>query len=172
MTQKDYIIRIAEDVGRALAQIIYHKEIQDYQGALSIIDELFRQTVGASSDFLHVISEETLLAMLTLLGVLNVEKALLIATLLKAEGDIFEVQGHPDEAYESHLKSLNLFLEILLRDDNLHDLRISTEVEDLLTRLDTYELPLHTRRHLFQLYVCTFLREDSSKGHYVVSRKW
>src|SRR5207244_12170154 len=90
MTQKDYILRIAEDVGRALAQIIYHKEIQDYQGALSLMDELFKQTVGAGSGFLHAISEETLLAMLTLLGVLNVEKALLIATLLIAEGDIYD----------------------------------------------------------------------------------
>src|SRR5207248_1739056 len=49
MTQKDYILRIAEDVGRALAQIIYHKEIHDYQGALSLIDELFKQTVGMGS---------------------------------------------------------------------------------------------------------------------------
>jgi hypothetical protein len=32
LIQKDYILRIAEDVGRALAQIIYHKEIQDYPG--------------------------------------------------------------------------------------------------------------------------------------------
>ena len=31
MTQNDYILGIAEDVGRALAQIIYHKEIQDYR---------------------------------------------------------------------------------------------------------------------------------------------
>ena len=45
MTQKEYILRIAEDVGRALAQIIYHKKIQDYQGALSLIDELFKQTL-------------------------------------------------------------------------------------------------------------------------------
>jgi len=36
MPQKDYILRVAEDVGRALAQILYHKEIRDYQGALSL----------------------------------------------------------------------------------------------------------------------------------------
>ena len=153
MTQKDYILRIAEVVGRALAQIIYHKEIQDYQGALSLIDELFKQTVRAGSGFLHAISEETLLAMLTLVGVLNVEKALLVATLLKAEGDIYEDQDSPDESYESYLKSLNLFLEILLCDDNLHDLHVSPEVEDLLGKLEAYELPLHTRRLLSQLYV-------------------
>ncbi len=27
MPQKDYILRVAEDVGRALAQIIYHKDM-------------------------------------------------------------------------------------------------------------------------------------------------
>ena len=153
MTQKDYILRIAEDVGRALAQIIYHKQIQDYQGALSLIDELFKQALGAGSSFIRAISEETLLAMLTLLGVLNVEKALLVATLLKAEGDIYEDQGNPEAAYDSYLKSLNLFLEILLCDDNVHDLRVSTEVEDLLGKLETYELPQNTRRLLFQVYV-------------------
>ena len=158
MTQQDYILRVAEDVGRALAQIIYHEEIQDYQGALSLIDELFKQTVGMGSGFIHAISEETLLTMLTLLGILDVEKALLIATLLKAEGDIYEDQGNPDKAYYSYLKSVNLFLEIVLRDDNLHDLRCSSEIEDLLGKLEAYELPLNTRRLLFQLYLCAFLK--------------
>ncbi len=152
MTQKDYLLRITEDVGRALAQIIYHKKIQDYQGALSLIDELVKQTLGASSSFIHAISEETLLAMLTLFGILNLEKALLVATLLKAEGDIYEDQGNPDAAYDSYLKSLNLFLEILLRDDNLHDLRVSPEVVDLLGKLEEYELPLNTKRLLSRYY--------------------
>src|SRR3989442_9709938 len=112
MTQQDYILRVAEDVGRALAQIIYHQDMRDYQGALSLIDELFKQTIGAGSGFIHAISEETLLAMLTLLGVLDVEKALLIAKLLKAEGDIYEDQGNPEAAIESYRKSLNQFPEI------------------------------------------------------------
>ena len=86
--------------------------------------------------------------MLTLLGILNIEKALLIATLLKAEGDIYEDQGHPDAAYESYLKALDLFLEIVLRDDHLQDLRVSPEVAYLLGKLEAYELPLETRRLL------------------------
>ena len=158
MTQKDYILRVAEDVGRALAQMLYHKEIQDYQGAFSLIDELCKQTVGMDSGLIHAISDETLLAMLTLYGVLNVEKALLIATLLKAEGDIYEEQGNPDAAYESYSKSLNLFLEILLCDDHLHDLRCSAEVEDLLGKLEAYDLPPNTKRLLFQLYLWAFLK--------------
>ncbi len=158
MPQKDYILRVAEDVGRALAQIIYHQDMRDYQGALSLIDEVCKQTVGAGSGFIHAISEETLLAMLTLLGVLDLEKALLIAKLLKAEGDIYEEQANADAAYESYLISLNLLLEIVLRDDYLHDLRVSPEIEDLLGKLEAYELPPDTRRRLFQLYLCAFVK--------------
>lgn len=150
MPQKDYILRVAEDVGRALAQIIYHKKIQDYQGALSLIDDLLKQAVGMGSGFIHSVSEETLLAMLTVLGILNLERALMAATLLKAEGDVFVDQGNPDAAYYSYLKSLNLFLEIVRRDDKLHNLRCSPEVEDLLDKLEAYELPLNTRYLLFR----------------------
>jgi len=158
MPQKDYILRVAEDVDRALAQIIHHKEIQDYQEALSLIDELFKQVLGAGSGFIHAVSEKTLLAMLTLLGLVNFEKALMIATLLKAEGDIYEDQGNANEARGSYLKSLNLFTEILLSDDNLHDFRCFVEVEDLLGKLEAHSLPLDTRRLLFQLYLCAFLK--------------
>ena len=152
MPQKDYILRVAEDVGRALAQIIYHEKIQDYEGAHSLIDDLLKQSVGMGSGFIHAVSEETLLAMLTVLGILNLEKALMVATLLKAEGDVFVDQGNSDAAYYSYLKSLNLFLEIVLRDDHLHDLHITPEVEDLLDKLEAYELPLDSRRLLSQYY--------------------
>jgi len=152
MTQKDYMLRIAEDVGRALAQILYHKEIRDYQGALTFIDELLKQTVGMGSGLIHSASEETLLFMLTLLGTLDVDKVFMVATLLNAQGDIYEDQGDPESAYYSYLKSLNLFLEISLHDDNIHNLRSFPEVEGLLSKLDEYDLPLNTHRLLFRYY--------------------
>ena len=158
MLQNDYILRIAEVVNRALAEIIYHQDMRDYQGAFSLIDEVCRKAVGTDSDFIHAISEEMLLAMLTVLGVLDLEKALLMAKLLKAEGDIYEKQGNLDAAYESYLISLNLLLEIVLRDDHLHDLHVSPEIEDLLGKLEAYELPANTRQLLFQLYLCAFLK--------------
>jgi hypothetical protein len=58
MTQNDYSLRMAEDVGRALAQVISHKEMHDSQGSLALIDALFKQAVGAGSGLIHAISEE------------------------------------------------------------------------------------------------------------------
>ena len=152
MAQRDYILRLAEEIGRAFAQILYHKQIKDYQGARNFIDEQYRQTLGMGAGFIHSVPEETLLAMLTSLGTLNAEKCWLLATLLKAEGEIYEEQGNDDESYYCYLKSLNLFLEVLLLDDKISDVDHVPELEGLLYKLHDYELPTTTELKLLQYY--------------------
>ena len=149
MSQRDYILRLAEEVGRALAQVIYHRQRQDYQGALNFIDEQYKQTLGMGAGFIHSAPEETLLAMLTSLGALNTEKCWLLATLLKAEGEIYELQKNENDSYYCYLKSMNLFLEVLSLDKSLSISEPVAEVEGLLYKLEAYELPLHTRQLLF-----------------------
>ena len=152
MTQRDYILRLAEEIGRAFAQILYHKQIKDYTGALNFIDEQYRQTLGMGAGFIHSVPEETLLAMLTSLGRLNTEKCWLLATLLKAEGEIYEEQNNEAESYYCYLKSLNLFLEVLILDGNVSDVDYVPELEGLLYKLHDYELPVKAELKLLQHY--------------------
>ena len=70
----------------------------------------------------------------------------------------YKEQGNADAAYESYLISLNSFLEIVLRDDHLHGLHVSPEIEDLPGKLEAYELPPDTRRRLLHLYLCAFVK--------------
>jgi tetratricopeptide (TPR) repeat protein len=152
MIQRDYILRIAEDVGRALARILYRREVKDYQAAFGFIDDQLKQTVGMGLGFIHSVSEETLLSMFTSLGRVDVDKILFIAILLKTEGDIYVEQGSADESYYSYVKSLNLFLEVLLLNGTSHSSGGFPEVEELLGRLEEYELPRETEHLLFGYY--------------------
>ena len=152
MAQRDYILRLAEEIGRAFAQILYHKQIKDYAGALNFIDEQYRQTLGIGAGFIHSAPEDTILAMLTSLGTLNTEKCWLLATFLKAEGEIYEEQGNEDESYYCYLKSLNLFLEVLLLDDKISGADYVPELEGVLFKLHDYELPTKTELKLLQYY--------------------
>jgi tetratricopeptide (TPR) repeat protein len=152
MTQRDYILRIAEEVGRVLAQVIYKKQREDYQGAHAFIDEQFRQMLGMGAGFVHSAPEETLLAMLTSMGELDTEKCWLAATLLKADGEVYEAQGNEDESYYSYLKAIDLFLAVLTSDDELHRLDPVPEVEGLLYKLSNYDLPVRTKSLLFRYF--------------------
>lgn len=152
MTQRDYILRIAEDIGRVLAQVLFHQQKQDYQGAHAFIDEQFRQILGMGAGFIHSAPEETLLAMLSSFGHLDIERCWLLATLLKADGEVFEAQDNENESYYSYLKALDLYLTALVGDGELRPLDAVPEVEGLLYKLSAFELPNRTKKLLFSYF--------------------
>jgi len=152
MSQKDYILRIAQELGSALAQVLYNRQIKDYTAAHKLIDEQSKQIFGMGIGFMRSVPEETLLSMLTSLDTLDTEKCWLLAILLKAEGDIYEEQGNASESYYSYIRSLNLFLEVLLLGTSSGDRSIVPEIDDLLSRLSDYDLPIKTRLLLFRYF--------------------
>lgn len=152
MTQRDYILRIAEQVGRVLARVLYDRQQEDYQGAHEFIEEQFRQMLGMGGGFVHSAPEETLLAMLTSMGVIDTEKCWLLATLLKADGEVYEAQEDENNSYYSYLKAINLFLAVLTSDRELHRLDPVPEVEGLLYKLSNYDLPGRTKALLFRYF--------------------
>lgn len=155
MAQRDYILRMIEEMSRVVAQIVYQREIKDYQATHELIDEQFKQTLGMGSGFLHSLPDETLLSMLTTLGSLNVEKCWLVALLLKAEGDLYADEQDESKSYYSYLKSCNLFLEALYDQNQQKDIEKIAEIEELLEKLEEYELPLRTRQLLFWYFEYT-----------------
>jgi Family of unknown function (DUF6483) len=152
MSQRDYILRIAEEVGRALAQVLYNRQIHNYAAAHSLIDEQCKQAFGMGIGFMRSVPDETLLSMLTSFDTLNTEKCWLLAMLLKAEGDIYQDQKNASESYYSYVRSLNLVLEVLLLDTSPGATGTPPELEDLLSWLSDYELPIRTRLLLFRYF--------------------
>jgi hypothetical protein len=150
MSQRDYILRIAEEFGRALAQVLYNRQIKDYVAAHKLIDELCKQAFGMGIGFMRSVPEETLLSIFTSFDTLDTEKCWLLAIFLKAEGDIYQDQGNTSESYYSYIRSLNLILEVLLRDTTHSSKVVVPELEDLLSILSDYELPTKTKLLLFQ----------------------
>jgi len=152
MSQSDYILRIAEQVGRALAQVLYKQERRDYQGAFTFIDEQYKQMLGMGAGFIHSAPEETLLAMLTSVGELDTEKCWLLATLLKAEGEIHQLQENENDSYYCFLKALNLYLEVLSTGTSFDHIDQVAEIEGLIYKLADYDLPQHTQEMLFRYF--------------------
>lgn len=149
MINKDYILRLAERLGGLLARIIFLREANQQQEALILIDEAFRQATGLTTGLINALSEERLLGMLSAQGVLNVELCFYIAALFKAEGDVYASLDKQNESYYRHLKALNLFLELFLRGKSIDDLDLFPNIDDLVEKLEAYELPLPTNRKLF-----------------------
>ncbi len=153
MINKDYILRMAEKIGRSLAIILGLRQYNQHEEALIYIDDLLLKTVGLTSRFINSISDQTLVATISPLGVLNVDACLWIASLLKAEGDIYEEDlDKTNESYYRYQKALYLFLEVVLHEHIPADADLYKDIEQLLKKLEDYELPLPLKNKLFAYY--------------------
>jgi Family of unknown function (DUF6483) len=152
MINKDYLLRMAEKVGRALATIIGLRKYNKDEEALIYIDDILLKTVGLTSRFLNALSEEMLVKTISPLGTLNVEACLWIASLLKAEGEIYESQDNAQASYHRYHKALYLFLTLILHEPVADDSDMYSEVDTLINRLEDYELPMPTKNLLFAYY--------------------
>jgi hypothetical protein len=155
MVNKDYVLRLAERFGRMLAIIMGLRKYNKHEEALLAIDDYFLQTLGLTTGFINSASEEMLLSMISPLGVLNVEKALWLAVLLKEEGDIYLELDKPDESYYRYIKSLFFFTEAALRSNDVKDLDLATPIDDILKKLADFELPLPLKNKLFRYFELT-----------------
>jgi len=153
MINKDYILRLAEKIGRALAIILGLREFNRYEEALIYIDDLLLKTVGLTSRFINSISEETLVKTISPSGVLNMDACLWIASLLKAEGEIYDENlENTTESYYRYHKALYLFLAVVLHEHITADADLYVDIEQLLKKLEDYDLPWTTKSKLFAYY--------------------
>jgi len=152
MINKDYILRLAEQIGRSLAIILGLRKYNQQEEALIYIDNVLLKTTGMTSRFINSLSEEMLLQIFSPMGILNVEACLWTATLLKAEGEIYAEMGKSDESYYRSVKALHLFLAALRHEHVADDSELHGYVRDLLKKLDDFELPASTKQLLIGYY--------------------
>ncbi len=152
MINKDYILRMAEKFGRALAIILRLRQYNKHEEALIYADDLLLQMTGLTSSFINSVSEDMLIQAISPLGMLNVEKCLWIAVLLKAEGEVYEAMGTSNESYYRYLKSLNLYLLALFQEVTMQDTELQSDIDELINKLVDYQLPVATLEKLFRYY--------------------
>ena len=152
MVNKDYLMRQIELFTRRLTILLGLRQYNKFEEALIYVDDLYLQMLGMTSHFVNSLSENMLLEMISPLGVLNADKCLWLAVLLKAEGDIYNDQRQETKSYYRYLKSLFLFLSAFSFEKTLRDTQLGTELVTLLDKLEQYELPLPTSKQLFVYY--------------------
>ena len=157
MLQNDYIMRLITQFINAVALLRRYQKAEEYEKALQTTGDTFTKLFGVGSDFFNSLSEENLINLLHTGGVLDRDKTVIIAALLKIEGDVYDAQEKSDESFHRYLKSLHLYLESYLYDNpGARPQSVPADyygdVEELLRKLDGYELPQYIKNRLWQYY--------------------
>lgn len=138
MFQRDYILRMIEQITQIIATQIFRLKKEDkQQEILTVIDELYARLSLPQSKLIDLLSLEQLISMLSVNDEPDPLKISVVADLLQEEGEAYLQLQDESRGYSKLVKSLSLRLY-------LHELNESSEVaepiEDTLEQLKPYDL--------------------------------
>ncbi|MCA0756681.1 hypothetical protein KP806_16615 [Paenibacillus sp. N4] len=153
MFQRDYFMRMIEQMTEAVGQILQLGRERKHEEALLLIDDLLEKKFRLSSKLIRSLSDGDLIKMMSTNGILETGQLQAIALLLKQEAIISADLGREDDAFAANVKALQLFIRLSLAgaEPTLADPR--EQASELLETLRPYELPIPAKRLLVEWHV-------------------
>ena len=157
MYEKDYLKRIIQQAahlaGTKIAQILGLIEEKEYLNAIEQLDGAFMSFYGMDSSMLKILSADTVIDTLTSE---NEEpdpaRLLVLAELLKLEGDAYLGEDNPAEASRSFHASLDLYLSVAERTGITENRLENSHVAELATFLKKSSFPNALQLRLMKYY--------------------
>jgi len=152
MINRDYILRMIEQLSRFLSRALLMKDAKEYDPAVLEVKKAGKMFLGLNPEAMEALSDSDLIHLWRVAHDLDAEKCALAAQIFKAEGEIYEDRGDNDKAVASYVKALSLLTETInfLKEKIPHELIAS--VDFLSEHLDFTSLPFPLRQKVFVTY--------------------
>src|SRR5512138_1788580 len=98
MYEKDYIMRMIEQMIKVLLEIFGLRQAGSFEEAFEVIDMTLEKYTGLSSKMIDEFDSNSLIAYLSPGGNLNHERCFVTGVLLKEEGDVLFASNKTSEA--------------------------------------------------------------------------
>ncbi len=152
MIERDYILRMFKLLGQALSRILFLKEIEKYDDALTEIDNATQTLLGLNIDIIERMPVSGLKDILGSDPELLHSRLYTAGALLKEKGQILELQEKHDQVASMYMKSLCLFMEEMPVFENLDYKKRVETIDFVIDRLSEYEIPIELKKRLAVYY--------------------
>lgn len=110
MLTDDYIIRMINQAIDVLIRVINLKASGEYQQAQQLIEQSLEQLIGLRIDLLQSLDDQNILGTLSMNGIPDANRILLVADLFKEEGDVLASQNMVTSSIRSYQRALYFYL--------------------------------------------------------------
>ena len=152
MITRDYFLRMIHQLAQVIAKVLKLSEAKQHDEALEEIQRSSKQLLGIDLRFLTSLSDTEIIRLLSLGERFEVEKCVVTAELLRLIGEVKERQADEHATYNSYTTSLSLFLELLFRESETLPKEFFDEIDVLIGKLSSYDVPAALQRKLFRFH--------------------
>ncbi len=152
MFQRDYILRMIEQLSQVMARLLLLKSMEERQEALLLLEEFYGKLRLPPARLLLRMSDSELLSLISTNGQPDLDKAVGLGLLLKEEGRVHESMEQYGESGERFRKALYLFLSAERLGANMPEANCRDLIEETRELLRPYSIPEHTLLLLLEYY--------------------
>ncbi len=149
MFQKDYILRMAEEIAKVMAYVLGLVERKDLQQAMQVMDESLLEKLDTDPEWLMEIPQEKLLHEILKDGVIDEPRWKHIAALLSIKSKVYELLDQEDLYYEALNRQLLIQLALFRHQKGVYSLDLVHKIEFAISELDRERCSYPLRLQLF-----------------------
>ncbi|MEP7218676.1 MAG: DUF6483 family protein, partial [Bacteroidota bacterium] len=110
MLKRDYILSMVEHLAQFIARVVFLRETNRSDSAMAEIDEFYQKVFEHDAKTIRVMPHQDVVAICVADGVLDHQRSVALASILKEEGDILALKGDMEGAGNCYTRSLALLL--------------------------------------------------------------
>lgn len=147
MYKRDYLLRLIQQYSEEMVKVMFHRRNQQFAEAMELLVQAMQRLLGLNSKLVQGLAVKDLIGLLSVQGRLDAGKGLLLADMLKAQGDTQMDAGQETNGRNSCMKSLELLLEMRLLEET-EDIKdtVDSRINVLLEKVHP-----HNNRHVLEL---------------------
>ena len=151
MFQRDYILRLVEQLAKTLGAVLTLKKARRFDEAELAVSEAAKNLVGLDVKTLLALPVDQIVSLFSPSGSLDAGKCIVVAEILYEYGEIKSLRGEEDLAYHARIRALSLLLEVSGREslERIPDAqRYLRQIESLTGALSDYPPVLAVQQRL------------------------
>ena len=152
MLTEDYIMRMINQVLAVFLQAVGLKKAGQFSEALQAFDQAVESLLGLRAGLAEQLEDRQLLALLTFQDKLDVDRLLVLADIYREEGEVYALQGQPEQSQFAAQRGLRLYLEAALVTEANPTLELVQKIEAQRSGLSVSDLPVETRLALLDYF--------------------
>lgn len=155
MSNSDYILRIIEQISIVIGRIFGLQQEDRLEESQEVLNDALANFFGLNTKLADVLEYPDMITFVSGNEGLNEGKCIALAELLKIKAEMYESQGYHANANNLFIKSINLYIEALLIDNDLCSGQNISKIDGIIKKTEAYQIPEESKQLLFQYYELT-----------------
>jgi hypothetical protein len=151
MIKNDYLTTKMKELTLIITRVLKSNDSKQLEESRQMVNEAFKKLLGLNSELAGSLSYNDLMKLVGAYESAEAMKFVILAQLLKLDGDMYKAEGENIRSFNIYIKSLIIYIKSALLDSDCLE-QGEEIINEIINEIGEYELPNDSRVLIFKYF--------------------